>query len=251
MLLLKSDTVPNAAVIVTSIADSDGNPVVVALHLSRNEGFGVVTRVASLYGKENSRDFLAEQMLRGNLLGYSKIEANRLLHRDGLQLPRRNTAVDFDTVNVSQDADVVNTYSMENMKKFAFPKVRQKDAPHPRTSFSPPQGEGSVKGEPLRFPLRVSSGQRLENLQKVCVPQGPPNKKTPEGVFLFGGPEGIRTLGLRDANAALSQLSHGPILQFFSNCSSIIARLPAGVKTKVCGKAAPYRRGEHLFCCRA
>lgn len=118
-LLLKSDTVPNAAVIVTSTADSDGNPVVVALHLSRSEGFDIVTRVASLYGKENSRDFLAEQMLRGNLLGYSKKEANRLLHRDGLQLPRRNTAVDFDTINIPQDTDVVNTHSMQNIKEDA------------------------------------------------------------------------------------------------------------------------------------
>lgn len=37
-------------------------------------------------------------LIRGNLIGYSKKEANRLLHRDGLQLPRRNTAVDFDTI---------------------------------------------------------------------------------------------------------------------------------------------------------
>ena len=116
--LLESDTVPNAAVIVTSIADSDGNPVVVALHLSRNEGFGVVTRVASLYGKENSRDFLAEQMLRGNLLGYSKKEANPLLHRDGLQLPRRNPAVDLCTANIAQDTGVVNTHSMVNPTAF-------------------------------------------------------------------------------------------------------------------------------------
>ena len=128
-LLLKSDTVPNAAVIVTSTADSDGNPVVVALHLSRSEGFDIVTRVASLYGKENSRDFLAEQMLRGNLLGYSKKEANRLLHRDGLQLPRRNTAVDFDTISVAQDTDAVNNYSMQNSAEDASGKHSLMDIP--------------------------------------------------------------------------------------------------------------------------
>lgn len=128
-LLLKSDTVPNAAVIVTSTADSDGNPVVVALHLSRSEGFDIVTRVASLYGKENSRDFLAEQMLRGNLLGYSKKEANRLLHRDGLQLPRRNTAVDFDTISVAQDTDAVNNYSMQNSAEDANGKHSLMDIP--------------------------------------------------------------------------------------------------------------------------
>lgn len=128
-LLLKSDTVPNAAVIVTSTADSDGNPVVVALHLSRSEGFDIVTRVASLYGKENSRDFLAEQMLRGNLLGYSKKEANRLLHRDGLQLPRRNTAVDFDTISVAQDTDAVNNYSMQNSAEDVSGKHSLMDIP--------------------------------------------------------------------------------------------------------------------------
>lgn len=129
VLLLKSGTVPNAAVIVTSTADSNGNPVVVALHLSRSEGFDIVTRVASLYGKENSRDFLAEQMLRGNLLGYSKKEANRLLHRDGLQLPRRNTAVDFDTINVPQDTDVVNTHSMQTGAKNAQEKLSLMEMP--------------------------------------------------------------------------------------------------------------------------
>lgn len=116
--LLESDAVPNAAVIVTSTADSDGNPVVVALHLSRSEGFDIVTRVASLYGRKNSRDFLAEQMLRGNLLGYSKKEANPLLHRDGLQLPRRNTVVDLCTANIAQDTGVVNTNSMVNPTAF-------------------------------------------------------------------------------------------------------------------------------------
>lgn len=72
VLLLKSDTVPNSSVVVTSVSDSSGNPVVVALHLSRNNGFDVVTRIASLYGKENSRNFIADQLIRGNLIGYSK-----------------------------------------------------------------------------------------------------------------------------------------------------------------------------------
>lgn len=114
VLLLKSDTVPDSVVVVTSVPDSSGNPVVVALHLSRNNGFDVVTRIASLYGRKNSRNFIADQLLRGNLIGYSKKEADRLLHRDGLQLPRRNPAVDFDTISVAQDTDAVNNYSMQN-----------------------------------------------------------------------------------------------------------------------------------------
>jgi hypothetical protein len=39
----------------------------------------------------------------------------------------------------------------------------------------------------------------------------------PNGRGYHGGPEGIRTLGLCDANAALSQLSHEPT--FFTKCS--------------------------------
>lgn len=144
-LLLKSDTVPNAAVIVTSTADSDGNPVVVALHLSRSEGFDIVTRVASLYGKENSRDFLAEQMLRGNLLGYSKKEANRLLHRDGLQLPRRNTAVDFDTISVAQGTDAVNNYSMQNSAEDANGKHSLMDIPAMDSEYSAAVESGNMQ----------------------------------------------------------------------------------------------------------
>ena len=129
VLLLKSDTVPNSSVVVTAVSDSSGNPVVVALHLSRNNGFDVVTRIASLYGKENSRNFIADQLIRGNLIGYSKKEANRLLHRDGLQLPRRNTAVDFDIISVAQDTDAVNNYSMQNSAEDANGKHSLMDIP--------------------------------------------------------------------------------------------------------------------------
>ena len=129
VLLLKSDTVPNSSVVVTAVSDSSGNPVVVALHLSRNNGFDVVTRIASLYGKENSRNFIADQLIRGNLIGYSKKEANRLLHRDGLQLPRRNTAVDFDIISVAQDTDAVNNYSMQNSAEDANGKHPLMDIP--------------------------------------------------------------------------------------------------------------------------
>lgn len=77
VLLLESDTVPNAAVIVTSIADSDGNSVVVALHLSRNEGFGVVTRVASLYGEKTAETFLRNKCSEGICLATAKKKPTR------------------------------------------------------------------------------------------------------------------------------------------------------------------------------
>ena len=145
VLLLKSDTVPNSSVVVTSVSDSSGNPVVVALHLSRNNGFDVVTRIASLYGKENSRNFIADQLIRGNLIGYSKKEANRLLHRDGLQLPRRNTAVDFDIISVAQDTDAVNNYSMQNSAEDASGKHSLMDIPAMDSEYSAAVESGNMQ----------------------------------------------------------------------------------------------------------
>ena len=177
--LLESDTVPNAAVIVTSIADSDGNPVVVALHLSRSNGFDIVTRVASLYGKENSRDFLADQMLRGNLLGYSKKEANRLLHRIGLQLPERNTAVDLCTANIAQDTGVVNTHSMVVQIKMVGRSVESDALP---TTDMVPQSDTAVNTHSMVNPtaFTVRCIWFTTKPKKLFAPQGAANKKTPE-----------------------------------------------------------------------
>ena len=52
----------------------------------------------------------------------------------------------------------------------------------------------------------------------------PPAKKQVFVQYLFGGPEGDRTLDLRVANAALSQLSHEPICTV-RNCCLLIRRL--------------------------
>ena len=54
----------------------------------------------------------------------------------------------------------------------------------------------------------------------MCSPVST-KKRRLSASFLFGGPEGIRTLGLRDANAALSQLSHGPISVQTSNSAHL------------------------------
>lgn len=145
VLLLKSDTVSDSVVVVTSVADGRGNPVVVALHLSRNNGFDVVTRIASLYGKKNSRNFIADQLIRENLIGYSKKEANRLLHRDGLQLPRRNTAVDFDTISVAQDTDAVNNYSMQKSAEDASGKHSLMDIPAMDSEYSAAVESGNMQ----------------------------------------------------------------------------------------------------------
>ena len=61
--------------------------------------------------------------------------------------------------------------------------------PHPRTTPPPTQGEGCVKGEPLRCPLRVQSGQGLPLCTRYALPPAPA-KKTPFGVFFAGAADG-------------------------------------------------------------
>ena len=41
--------------------------------------------------------------------------------------------------------------------------------------------------------------------------------------FHFGGPEGIRTLDLSDANRTLSQLSYGPVYEVFGDVNCLPA----------------------------
>ena len=57
-------------------------------------------------------------------------------------------------------------------------------------------------GSPIAF--NQGSGHRI--CKESAFPKVHQIKKTPEGVFLFGGPEGIRTLGLRDANESKAVL---------------------------------------------
>ena len=51
----------------------------------------------------------------------------------------------------------------------------------------------------------------------------PPHRVT----FCFGGPEGIRTLDLSDANRTLSQLSYKPIFRCFLSACCTRLRLPS------------------------
>lgn len=84
-------------------------------------------------------------------------------------------------------------------------------------------GTGSVMGEPFAgSPIAFNQGSGCKIRKKFALPKVHQIKKDADKAsFLFGGPEGIRTLGLRDANAALSQLSHGPISVQTSNSAHL------------------------------
>ena len=60
--------------------------------------------------------------------------------------------------------------------------------------FGGPEGISPARGDKLRLP-------QAHGKMKTALSDG----------FHFGGPEGIRTLDLSDANRTLSQLSYGPM----------------------------------------
>jgi len=108
VMILKSDTVDDALVIVTEIKNKNGQSIIVPLHLDKKERFRVVDIITSIYGKKNEEDFLTEQILRDNLLYYEKNKANRLLRSRGLQLPKLNTTISSDII-LPPNGVVVNT----------------------------------------------------------------------------------------------------------------------------------------------
>ena len=58
---------PGALVAVTSLQDSKGNPVVAAIHLSREAGFIRINKIASIYGKDNADSVFKRWQKEGKL----------------------------------------------------------------------------------------------------------------------------------------------------------------------------------------
>ena len=129
-MVFKSATTPNAYVILTEMTDKNGDSVVTAMHLNKQNGFNFVNRIASVYGKEHIGNFVTKQADAGNLLYVDKNKSQQWsqsrglrlpklvqsitdnknqeqLHSRGLQSPKLNTALDNN--NISQKSDNVNS----------------------------------------------------------------------------------------------------------------------------------------------
>ena len=112
-------------------------------------------------------------------IGEIKKEANPLLHRDGLQLPGRNPAVDLCTANIAQDTGVVNTHSMVVQIKMVGRSV-ESDAL--LTTDMIPQFDTAVNTHSMVNPtaFTVRCIWLTTKPKKLFAPQGAANKKTPE-----------------------------------------------------------------------
>ena len=96
---------PGALVAVTSLQDSKGNPVVAAIHLSREAGFIRINKIASIYGKDNA-DSVFNRWQREGKLRYVDTKNPSLLTSDGVQFSQEKSAKEPEHT-VLTDADVV------------------------------------------------------------------------------------------------------------------------------------------------
>ena len=96
---------PGALVAVTSLQDSKGNPVVAAIHLSREAGFIRINKIASIYGKDNAGSVFNRWQREGKLR-YVDTKNPSLLTSDGVQFSQEKSAKELEHT-VLTDADVV------------------------------------------------------------------------------------------------------------------------------------------------
>ena len=96
---------PGALVAVTSLQDSKGNPVVAAIHLSREAGFIRINKIASIYGKDNA-DRVFNRWQKEGKLRYVDTKNPSLLTSDGVQFSQEKSAKEPGHT-VLTEADVV------------------------------------------------------------------------------------------------------------------------------------------------
>lgn len=164
--ILKSASQPNSLVVLTEWADTQGNPVVVPLHLDKKGAVTLENRVASAYGKQGIEALLGE---KGENVLWTK--GNEDIHQIlsvRLQLPQ---AVSDDTL--------VSNYSIQNQQENASGTGEsQADAAPVNQAERDPrelpevkavlEDENAPQGEPVEvdFELAAALGNKGVNYSK-------------------------------------------------------------------------------------
>ncbi len=131
--ILKSDTQDNSFVVFTKKVDTNGNPIMVAVHLDKKGNVEVENEIASEYGKDNFSGFIKEQREKGNILYENKKNGLEELPRNGLQLPEVSDT--SDPINkIYQDSQKVNTKYEKGIKKETAQTVNTSQTPPHLTS---------------------------------------------------------------------------------------------------------------------
>ena len=88
LMIFKSQSRANSMVVLTEHVDTDGLPVIVALHLNTKEKRHQVNRIASIYGLSGSEYKFQDWIDNDSLLYVDNEKSSELIQSRGLQLPK-------------------------------------------------------------------------------------------------------------------------------------------------------------------
>ncbi len=98
---------PNTVVVVTELKNKESKSIIVPVALDLRSTGSIVNKITSIYGKDDIVKYLFQH--QNQVIAYNKEKTDKL-HRDiGLQLPKLNTAICFNS-SIS--------YSMQNVKDY-------------------------------------------------------------------------------------------------------------------------------------
>ncbi|MDO4552718.1 MAG: hypothetical protein Q4C22_04190 [Bacillota bacterium] len=174
--ILKSGSQDNSLVIFTKMLDSEGRPVMAAVHLDKNGNIGLSNEIASVYGRNEYENFISAQRQAGNVLYENKKMGLDDLLLNGLQLPAREAKSD----------PIFNIYNSQgNVKKnVSNAQTRPIDEMDLGPSPNADVGVPTANGVGLSPDNIIRSGSANVN---------PPNAPKP--------PSGTTTQGIRDLGA--------------------------------------------------
>ncbi|MCC8170140.1 MAG: hypothetical protein LIO59_07280, partial [Oscillospiraceae bacterium] len=112
MAILKSNSQDNSLILLTEWEDTEGNPVIVPLHLDKDGAIGFSNEVASAYGKGNIDAILTDEDGKSTVKYTKNNEDIHQLLSAGLQLPGAAADDTLINYNIPDDAEKVK-YSMK------------------------------------------------------------------------------------------------------------------------------------------
>ena len=92
LMVFKSQSRDDSIVVFTEHNDINGLPVIIAVHLNKQEARYNVNRIASVYGLANFDSKIEKWISKGDLLYIDEEKSSKLLRSRGLQLPKEEKA---------------------------------------------------------------------------------------------------------------------------------------------------------------
>jgi hypothetical protein len=95
-VMILSGSQDNTIIEISQLQDNENREIIIAIELSKNDGFNEVNRITSIYGKDKFKNYIEKQLSEDKLIAANKEKTDEMLHSLGLQLPQENTFISYD-----------------------------------------------------------------------------------------------------------------------------------------------------------